>query len=104
MNDRFGVDAYVLRSPASRVNGTTPAAQRPALSMIEWKYTNGSCRVAYWSVAVSSWVLSADPIAGWPQVADSQLLISQDALSGRVPASVRSSCQHFGRRRAAFLA
>ena len=33
-------------------------------SMIEWKYTHGSCRVAYMSVLVATIVESTAPIAG----------------------------------------
>src|SRR5438105_2823870 len=52
---------------------TTLAAQIGE-SMTEWKYTKGSCRVAYMSLAVAPWVLSAAPIAGWPHVAGKPLL------------------------------
>jgi hypothetical protein len=38
-------------------------------SITEWKYTNGSWRVAYWSTGVASCVMSVAPIAGCPQVA-----------------------------------
>ena len=48
-------------------------------SMIEWKYTNGLWRVAYWSPsgtlalgASAIWVWSAVFKVGWPQVADSR--------------------------------
>jgi hypothetical protein len=40
--------------------------------MIEWKYTNGSWRLAYMSVGVPASVWSGCPITGWPQVADSR--------------------------------
>ncbi len=36
--------------------------------MTEWKYMNGLCLVAYWSVAVAFWAASGVPIAGCAQV------------------------------------
>ena len=72
MNERFGVVEMLPRSLASLENGTTCESQYDWLSMIEWKYMNGSWRVAYWSAEVAPCVLSAAPTAGWPHVADSR--------------------------------
>src|SRR6185503_10904886 len=52
MKLKFAVLFGLARSAGSRVSGTSLAAQ-DGVSMIEWKYTNGLWRAAYWSVAVA---------------------------------------------------
>ena len=64
---KLGVDAAEPRSPGSRSSGTSPAMQAGP-SMIEWKYTKGLWRMAYWSPCRALWVLSGEPTAGWRQV------------------------------------
>ena len=86
MNEKSGVVATELRSDANPVSpgseeggiwplgspsATTWASQYVVLSMIEWKYMNGSCRVAYPSPVTATSVPSAASIAGCPQAADS---------------------------------
>ena len=48
----------------SRLSATTPGAYNAASSMIEWKYTNGSCRLAYPSPFTATSVPSALPTFG----------------------------------------
>src|SRR3954466_13771457 len=46
--------------------------------MIEWKYTNGTCLVAYCSSALAASLWSAVPITGWRQVFGS---VDDEAMS-----------------------
>ena len=65
MNERLGVDPTVARSDVRADRSTTCWRHEASSSMIEWKYTNGSCRDAYWSPTLAAWVESAELIAGW---------------------------------------
>jgi hypothetical protein len=64
----LGVLEEDARSAGSRSSGTS-LALHAGVSVSEWKYTNGLCRVAYWSVALALWSLSGAPDAGWRHVA-----------------------------------
>src|SRR5450755_2905936 len=59
-------------APVADPSGTTWLSQAEVSSMIEWKYTKGSWRVAYPSPGTAASVRSGAPTAGWPQTADSR--------------------------------
>ena len=54
--------------------------------MIEWKYTNGSCRAAYWSPTLALWVLSWLLSAGCRHVLGS---VAELPMSSMYPRQVR---------------
>src|SRR5258708_1570621 len=64
MYDRFGVVAAEDRSDVSPFRSTTCWAQDAGLSMMEWKYMNGSWRVAYWSPTLAFFVGCGGPRGG----------------------------------------
>ena len=67
MKVKLAVLESLARSPGKFFSGTTFALHRASSSMIEWKYTNGLCRVAYWSLAAADWVVSCALGSGWAQ-------------------------------------
>ena len=62
------VPLNVLGVPTATVpSGTTLALHSAVLSMMEWKYMNGLCRVAYWSAASATTAWSVPPTVGCAQ-------------------------------------
>ena len=67
MYERFGVVAADARSGVSASRPTTFVAQIGE-SMMPWKYTQGSWRVAYMSPFLATSVESMAPSSGWRHV------------------------------------
>ena len=61
---KLGDVADDARSLVSRERSTSPAAHA-GVSMIEWKYTKGLWRAAYWSPGRAFCVSSRELSAGW---------------------------------------
>src|SRR4051794_21162958 len=85
MNEYVGVVEVEARSPWSAFRSTTFVSQI-GRSMIEWKYTNGTCLVAYWSSAFAASLWSAWPSGGWRQVFGS---VDEEAMSSAYCFQVR---------------
>src|SRR3954468_23897250 len=77
MNEYVDVVEVEARSPWSALRSTTFVSQI-GRSIIEWKYTNGTCFVAYWSSLFAVSLRSCWLSGGWRRVFGS---VEEEAMS-----------------------